>query len=153
MCIDSESNLSSFSKLIDNSVYVAKGGTKQQKFVKRFVTLPNLLDPGRGQAGARGGAGKPGGLIDILQTKLFNSEKIPSTRFNLQKFTFNFGDVITISIKEEKSGFKYLLNKKELRVSVTKADAGRARTPSDKISKLFGDLMQIFSSIGDRKTS
>lgn len=143
LCIDSESNLSSFSKLIDNSVFVAQGGTKQQKFVKRFVTLPNLLDPGRGQTKTRGGTGKPGGLIDILQTKLFNSEKKPSTRFNLQNFTFKFGDVITIGIKEEKSGFKYLLNKKELRVSVKKEHAKRARTPSDKISKLFGDLMQI----------
>ena len=143
LCIDSESDLNSFSKLIDNSVYVAKGGTKQQKFVKRFVTLPNLLDPGRGQNITRGGMGKPGGLIDILQTKLFNSNEIPSTRFNLQKFTFNFGGVIKIEMKEENSGFKYLLNDKEIKTSVKRANAGNSNIPGDKISKLFGDLMQI----------
>jgi len=143
LCIDSESSLNSFSKLIDNSIYVAQGGTKEQKFVKRFVTLPNLLDPGRGQNKTRGGMGKPGGLIDILQTKLFNSNEIPSTRFNLQKFTFNFGGVIKIEMKEENSGFKYLLNGKEIKTSVKKANAGNSNTPGDKISKLFGDLMQI----------
>tara|TARA_Y100000287_G_scaffold170365_1_gene155982 strand:- start:45 stop:2027 length:1983 start_codon:yes stop_codon:yes gene_type:complete len=143
LCIDSESGLSSFSKLIDNSLYVAQGGTKQQKFVKRFVTLPNLLDPGRGQNVTRGGMSKPGGLIDILQTKLFNSNEIPSTRFNLQKFTFNFGGVIKIEMKEENSGFKYLLNGKEIKTSVKRANAGNSNIPGDKISKLFGDLMQI----------
>jgi hypothetical protein len=143
LCIDSESDLGTFSKLIENSLYVAKGGTKQQKFVKRFVTLPNLLDPGRGQNKSRGGLSKPGGLIDILQTKLFNSNQMPSTKFNLQKFTFKFGNVITIEITEQKSGFKYTLNGKDIKASVKRQDAGNSNTPGDKISKLFGDLMQI----------
>lgn len=143
LCIDSESDLSTFSKLIENSVYVAKGGTKQQKFVKRFVTLPNLLDPGRGQNKSRGGLSKPGGLIDILQTKLFNSNQIPSTKFNLQKFIFKFGNVIKIEITQQQSGFKYTLNGKDIKASVKRQDAGNSNTPGDKISKLFGDLMQI----------
>ena len=46
-------------------------------------------------------------------------------------------------MKEENSGFKYLLNDKEIKTSVKRANAGNSNVPGDKISKLFGDLMQI----------
>lgn len=121
-------------------------------YLKRIFTVANLMDPGRGAAANVGGFGKSGGSINKLVNRLFD-ERNTSTpfKFNYQMFKFNFGNYFTIEIVPDGSKFNAKLNGKMLNMQVKRTEAiiGNA---IDKISKTFGDFIQILTVAHLRKS-
>jgi hypothetical protein len=121
-------------------------------YLKRIFTVANLMDPGRGASANVGGFGKSGGSINKLVNRLFD-ERNTSTpfKFNYQMFKFNFGNYFTIEIVPDGSKFNAKLNGKMLNMQVkrTEAISGNA---IDRISKTFGDFIQIITVAHLRKS-
>lgn len=121
-------------------------------YLKRVFTVANLMDPGRGASANVGGFGRSGGSINKLVNRLFD-ERNTSTpfKFNYQMFKFNFGKYFTIEIVPDGSKFNAKLNGKMLNMQVkrTEAISGNAL---DRISKTFGDFIQIITVAHLRKS-
>lgn len=121
-------------------------------FLKRLFTIANLMDPGRGAAANLGGRGKSGGSVDKLMNRLF-SPRITNNgnffiqtpfKFNYQMLTFNFGDYFQIKLIQDGYKFNAKLNDIPLKMQV-KAAVARTGNTIDKISKTFGDFLQILT--------
>jgi hypothetical protein len=141
----------------ENSDYITEllaktrmnGGTY---YLKRIFTVANLMDPGRGASVNVGGFGRSGGSINKLVNRLFD-ERSTSTpfKFNYQMFKFNFGDYFTIEIVPDGSKFNAKLNGKMMNMQVKKSQAQEGNA-LDRISKTFGDFIQILTVAHLRKS-
>tara|TARA_R110002049_G_C9130224_1_gene558976 strand:- start:50 stop:2119 length:2070 start_codon:yes stop_codon:yes gene_type:complete len=133
------------------------GGTY---FLKRLFTVANLMDPGRGAAANLGGFGKSGGSVDKLMNRLFtpratnNGNFFIQTpfKFNYQMLTFNFGEYFKVELVQDGYKFNAKLNGKLLNMQV-KASVARKGNTIDKISKTFGDFLQILTVSHLRRTT
>jgi hypothetical protein len=141
----------------ENSDYITEllaktrmnGGTY---YLKRIFTVANLMDPGRGASANVGGFGKSGGSINKLVNRLFDQQSTSTPfKFNYQMFKFNFGNYFTIEIVPDGSKFNAKLNGKMMNMQVkrTEAISGNA---IDRISKTFGDFIQILTVAHLRKS-
>ena len=121
-------------------------------YLKRIFTVANLMDPGRGASKNVGGMGRSGGSINKLVNRLFD-ERSTSTpfKFNYQMFKFNFENYFTIEIVPDGSKFNAKLNGKMLNMQIKRKEALNA-TVIDKISKTFGDFLQILTVAHLRKS-
>ena len=121
-------------------------------YLKRIFTVANLMDPGRGASANVGGFGKSGGSINKLVNRLFD-ERNTSTpfKFNYQMFKFNFENYFTIEIVPDRSKFNAKLNGKMLNMQVKRIDAIKGNA-IDRISKTFGDFIQIITVAHLRKS-
>ena len=121
-------------------------------YLKRIFTVANLMDPGRGAAANVGGFGRSGGSINKLVNRLFDEQNTSTPfKFNYQMFKFKFGDYFTIEIVPDGTKFNAKLNGKMLNMQVkrTEAISGNAL---DRISKTFGDFIQILTVAHLRKS-
>lgn len=121
-------------------------------YLKRIFTVANLMDPGRGASSNVGGFGRSGGSINKLVNRLFD-EKNTSTpfKFNYQMFKFKFGDYFTIEIVPDGSKFNAKLNGKMMNMQIKKSQAQEGNA-LDRISKTFGDFIQILTVAHLRKS-
>ena len=129
-------------------------------FLKRLFTIANLMDPGRGAAQNLGGFGKSGGSVDKLMNRLFtprvtnNGNFFIQTpfKFNYQMLTFKFGEYFKVELVQDGYKFNAKLNGKLLNMQV-KAGVARKGNTIDKISKTFGDFLQILTVSHLRRTT
>lgn len=121
-------------------------------YLKRVFTVANLMDPGRGASANVGGFGRSGGSVDKLLNRLFN-ERNTSTpfKFNYQMFKFNFGKYFTVEIVPDESKFNVKLNGKMMNMQVKRGQAINGNV-IDKISKTFGDFIQVITVAHLRKS-
>ena len=119
-------------------------------YLKRLITVANLLDPGRGAAVTEGGHGRAQGLINAISAKLLpnNKNRAPKApfKFNYQEFSFKFADDFNINIINRGASFVCKLNDIDLNVGVKVADAIKSKDPRIHISKTFGDFLQILTN-------
>lgn len=141
----------------ENSDYITELLAKSRMnddtyYLKRIFTVANLMDPGRGASANVGGFGRSGGSINKLVNRLFD-EKNTSTpfKFNYQMFKFNFGKYFTIEIVPDGSKFNAKLNGKMMNMQVKKSEALTGNV-LDRISKTFGDFIQIITVAHLRKS-
>ena len=121
-------------------------------YLKRIFTVANLMDPGRGAAANVGGFGRSGGSINKLVNRLFDEQSTSTPfKFNYQMFKFKFGDYFTIEIVPDGSKFNAKLNGKMLNMQVKRTEAISGNT-LDRISKTFGDFIQILTVAHLRKS-
>lgn len=121
-------------------------------FLKRLFTIANLMDPGRGAAKNLGGFGKSGGSVDKLMNRLFSPRATNGGnffiqtpfKFNYEMLTFNFGNYFTVKLVQDGYKFNAKLNGKLLNMQV-KASVAKEGSTIDKISKTFGDFLQILT--------
>src|SRR5210317_143097 len=141
----------------ENSDYITELLAKSRMnddtyYLKRIFTVANLMDPGRGASANVGGFGKSGGSINKLVNRLFDQQSTSTPfKFNYQMFKFNFGNYFTIEIVPDGSKFNAKLNGKMMNMQVkrTEAISGNA---IDRISKTFGDFIQILTVAHLRKS-
>lgn len=125
---------------------------RRSYFLKRLFTIANLMDPGRGAAANLGGFGKSGGSVDKLMNRLFSPRVTNGGnffiqtpfKFNYEMLTFNFGNYFTVKLVQDGYKFNAMLNGKLLNMQV-KASVAKAGSTIDKISKTFGDFLQILT--------
>ena len=125
---------------------------RRSYFLKRLFTIANLMDPGRGAAANLGGFGKSGGSVDKLMNRLFSPRATNGGnffiqtpfKFNYELLTFNFGNYFTVKLVQDGYKFNAMLNGKLLNMQV-KASVAKAGSTIDKISKTFGDFLQILT--------
>lgn len=121
-------------------------------YLKRIFTIANLMDPGRGASKNVGGFGRSGGSVNKLINRLFDEQNTSTPfKFNYQMFKFKFGDYFTIEIVPDGSKFNAKLNGKMLNMQVKKANT-LSGSALDKISKTFGDFIQILTVAHLRKS-
>ena len=121
-------------------------------YLKRIFTIANLMDPGRGAAKNVGGFGKSGGSVNKLINRLFDETNTRTPfKFNYQMFKFNFGKYFTIDFIPDGYKFNATLNNKKLNMQIKKAEAEKG-SDIDKISKTFGDFLQILTVAHLRKS-
>lgn len=121
-------------------------------YLKRIFTVANLMDPGRGAAANVGGFGRSGGSINKLVNRLFDENNTSTPfKFNYQMFKFKFGDYFTIEIVPDGSKFNAKLNGKMMNMQIKKSQAKEGNV-LDKISKTFGDFIQILTVAHLRKS-
>lgn len=141
----------------ENSDYITEllaktrmnGGTY---YLKRIFTVANLMDPGRGASVNVGGFGRSGGSINKLVNRLFDEQNTSTPfKFNYQMFKFNFGKYFTIEIVPDGSKFNAKLNGKMMNMQVKKSQAQEGNA-LDRISKTFGDFIQILTVAHLRKS-
>ena len=114
-------------------------------YLKRVFTVANLMDPGRGSSRNTGGTGFSGTSFNKLINRLFDKNNTSTPfKFNYQMFTFTFGEYFTVEIVRDGSKFNAKLNGKMMNMQVKAADA-RLGSDIDKISKTFGDFIQILT--------
>jgi hypothetical protein len=122
-------------------------------YLKRIFTVANLMDPGRGASANVGGFGKSGGSINKLVNRLFDEQNTSTPfKFNYQMFKFNFGNYFTIEIVPDGYKFNAKLNGKMLNMQIKRIDAAISGNVLDKISKTFGDFIQILTVAHLRKS-
>ena len=120
-------------------------------YLKRIFTIANLMDPGRGASKNQGGQGRSGGSINKLIDRIFDEEPSTPYKFNYQLFKFKFGDYFTIEIIPDGTTFNAKLNDEKLNMRVKRKDAIKGND-IDKISKTFGDFIQIMTVAHMRKS-
>ncbi len=121
-------------------------------YLKRLFTIANLMDPGRGSSQNTGGTGKAGTSINKLLNRLFDKNNTSTPfKFNYQMFTFNFGGYFKIEIIRDGYKFNAKLNGKMMNMQI-KAAVARSGNDIDKISKTFGDFIQILTVAHLRKS-
>ena len=121
-------------------------------YLKRIFTVANLMDPGRGASTNVGGFGRSGGSINKLVNRLFDEQSTSTPfKFNYQMFKFNFEGYFTIEIVPDGSKFNAKLNGKMLNMQVKKSQAQEGNA-LDRISKTFGDFIQILTVAHLRKS-
>jgi hypothetical protein len=121
-------------------------------YLKRIFTVANLMDPGRGASTNVGGYGRSGGSVNKLINRLFDEQNTSTPfKFNYQMFKFNFGNYFTIEIVPDGSKFNAKLNGKMLNMQVKKSEA-QSGNALDRISKTFGDFIQIITVAHLRKS-
>jgi hypothetical protein len=121
-------------------------------YLKRLFTIANLMDPGRGSSQNTGGTGKAGTSINKLVNRLFDKNNTSTPfKFNYQMFTFNFGGYFKIEIVRDGYKFNAKLNGKMMNMQI-KAAVARSGNDIDKISKTFGDFIQILTVAHLRKS-
>jgi len=110
-------------------------------YIKPLINVSNLLDPGRGG----GSTGQRGGTMDRLTRQLFKSDK-PYThyKFDVNTYTFNFGNYMTISIYINNTEFNISVNNVPLKMGTTTQKA-KGGSVIEKISKFMGDFAQILT--------
>ena len=110
-------------------------------YIKPLINVSNLLDPGRGG----GSTGQRGGTMDRLTRQLFKSDK-PYThyKFDVNTYTFNFGNYMTISIYINNTEFNISVNDVPLKMGTTTQKA-KGGSVIEKISKFMGDFAQILT--------
>ena len=110
-------------------------------YIKPLINVSNLLDPGRGG----GSTGQRGGTMDRLTRQLFKSDK-PYThyKFDVNTYTFNFGNYMTISIYINNTEFNISVNNVPLKMGTTTQKAKDGGV-IEKISKFMGDFAQILT--------
>ena len=141
----------------ENSDYITELLSKTRMndgtyYLKRIFTVANLMDPGRGASANVGGFGKSGGSINKLVNRLFDEQNTSTPfKFNYQMFKFKFGDYFTIDIVPDGSKFNAKLNGKMLNMQVKRTEALTGNV-LDRISKTFGDFIQIITVAHLRKS-
>ena len=141
----------------ENSDYITELLAKSRMnsgtyYLKRIFTVANLMDPGRGASANVGGFGRSGGSINKLVNRLFDEENTSTPfKFNYQMFKFNFGKYFTIEIVPDGSKFNAKLNGKMMNMQIKKSQAKQGNA-LDKISKTFGDFIQILTVAHLRKS-
>jgi len=121
-------------------------------YLKRIFTVANLMDPGRGASINVGGFGRSGGSINKLVNRLFDEQNTSTPfKFNYQMFKFKFGKYFTIEIVPDGSKFNAKLNGKMMNMQVKKSEALTGNV-LDRISKTFGDFIQIITVAHLRKS-
>ena len=134
----------------ENSSYITELLSKSKMnndtyYLKRVFTVANLMDPGRGSSRNTGGTGFSGTSFNKLINRLFDQNNTSTPfKFNYQMFTFTFGDYFTVEIVRDGSKFNAKLNGKMMNMQV-KAVVARSGSDIDKISKTFGDFIQILT--------
>ena len=148
------------SQLITSSVLNninASGKPVKTYYLKRIYTIANLMDPGRGASKNVGGYGKAGGTIDELISRIFEKEPYSSFKHNYQLFEFRFGNYFTLKIvpSEGESKFNVVITNNENANTLIRTGVKRtnANTIEQKLSKTFGDLMQILTVAHLRKNN
>lgn len=148
------------SQLITSSVLNnknASGKPVKTYYLKRIYTIANLMDPGRGASKNVGGYGKAGGTIDELISRIFEKEPYSSFKHNYQLFEFKFGNYFTIKIDNvsEVTKFNVVITNNQGTNTLIKTGVKRtnANTIEQKLSKTFGDLMQILTVAHLRKNN
>ena len=134
----------------------ARGEPVKTYYLKRIYTIANLMDPGRGASRNVGGHGKAGGTIDELISRIFREEPYSPFKHNYQLFEFRFGNYFTIKIDNvsEVSKFNVVLTNNQGTNTLIRTGVKRnnANTIKEKLSKTFGDLMQILTVAHLRKS-
>ena len=134
----------------------ARGKPVKTYYLKRIYTIANLMDPGRGASRNVGGHGKAGGTIDELISRIFHEEPYSPFKHNYQLFEFRFGNYFTIKIDNvsEVSKFNVVLTNNQGTNTLIRTGVKRnnANTIKEKLSKTFGDLMQILTVAHLRKS-
>ena len=134
----------------------ARGEPVKTYYLKRIYTIANLMDPGRGASKNVGGHGKAGGTIDELISRIFEKEPYSSFKHNYQLFEFRFGNYFTIKIDNvsEVSKFNVVITNNQGANTLIRTGVKRtnANTIKQKLSKTFGDLMQILTVAHLRKS-
>ena len=121
-------------------------------YLKRVFTVANLMDPGRGASVDVGGFGRAGGSVNKLINRLFDEENTSTPfKFNYQMFKFNFGKYFTVEIIPDGYKFNAKLNDKKMKMQVKRVEAINGNAV-DKISKTFGDFIQIITVAHLRKS-
>lgn len=121
-------------------------------YLKRLFTIANLMDPGRGSSRNTGGTGYSGTSINKLINRLFDKNNTSTPfKFNYQMFTFNFDGYFTVEIVRDGYKFNAKLNGKMMNMQI-KAAVARSGSDIDKISKTFGDFIQILTVAHLRKS-
>ena len=114
------------------------------------------MDPGRGASRNVGGHGKAGGTIDELISRIFEKEPYSSFKHNYQLFEFKFGNYFTIKIDNvsEVTKFNVVITNNQGTNTLIKTGVKKtnANTIKQKLSKTFGDLMQILTVAHLRKS-
>jgi len=114
-------------------------------YLKRIFTIANLMDPGRGSSQNTGGTGYSGTSFNKLINRLFDQTNTSTPfKFNYQMFTFTFGEYFTVEIVRDGYKFNAKLNGKMMNMQI-KAAVARSGSDIDKISKTFGDFIQILT--------
>jgi hypothetical protein len=125
-----------------------KNENSNNYYAKRLYTIANLVDPGRFGGSKTTGGGAVNTLVNKLWTKPTNSGTIVTPyKYNLQLFTFNFGEYFTIKFDADAGSkdFKFYLNDEELTLGITADKAKETKDSLLKISKTFGDFLQIMT--------
>ena len=141
----------------ENSNYITSLLTKtkmenQTYYLKRIFTIANLMDPGRGASIDVGGHGRSGGSVDKLIARIFDETNTSTPfKFNYQPFKFKFDDYCNIEIIAEKNKFNAKLNGQLMSMGI-KASNARNGDSLDKLSKTFGDFLQILTVAHLRKS-
>ena len=134
----------------------ARGEPVRTYYLKRIYTIANLMDPGRGASRNVGGHGKAGGTIDELISRIFEKEPYSSFKHNYQLFEFKFGNYFTIKIDNvsEVTKFNVVITNNQGTNTLIKTGVKKtnANTIKQKLSKTFGDLMQILTVAHLRKS-
>tara|TARA_B100000902_G_scaffold133222_1_gene131760 strand:- start:61 stop:1725 length:1665 start_codon:yes stop_codon:yes gene_type:complete len=135
----------------------ARGEPVRTYYLKRIYTIANLMDPGRGASKNVGGYGKAGGTIDELISRIFEKEPYSPFKHNYQLFEFKFGNYFTLKIvpSEGESKFNVAITNNENANTLIRTGVKRtnANTIEQKLSKTFGDLMQILTVAHLRKNN
>ena len=135
----------------------ARGEPVRTYYLKRIYTIANLMDPGRGASRNVGGHGKAGGTIDELISRIFEKEPYSSFKHNYQLFEFKFGNYFTIKIDNvsEVTKFNVVITNNQGTNTLIKTGVKKtnANTIKQKLSKTFGDLMQILTVAHLRKNN
>ena len=114
-------------------------------YLKRIFTVANLMDPGRGSSQNTGGTGFSGTSFNKLINRLFDQTNTSTPfKFNYQMFTFTFGEYFTVEIVPDGYKFNAKLNGKMMNMQI-KAAVARSGSDIDKLSKTFGDFIQILT--------
>ena len=114
-------------------------------YLKRIFTVANLMDPGRGSSRNTGGTGYSGTSFNKLINRLFDQTNTSTPfKFNYQMFTFTFGEYFKVEIVRDGYKFNAKLNGKMMNMQI-KAAVARSGSDIDKISKTFGDFIQILT--------
>lgn len=110
-------------------------------YIKPLINVANLLDPGRGGSST----GQRGGTMDRLTRQLFKGDN-PYThyKFDVNTYTFNFGEYMTISIYINGTEFNISVNGEPLKMGTTTKKAKNGDV-IEKISKFMGDFAQILT--------
>ena len=134
----------------------ARGQPVKTYYLKRIYTIANLMDPGRGASKNVGGHGKAGGAIDELISRIFDKKPYSPFKYNYQLFEFRFGDYFTIKLDNKSDVTKFnviLINNRGVSTLIkTGVKRTKANTIKQKLSKTFGDLMQILTVAHLRKS-
>lgn len=147
----------------ENSNYITSllAKTKMENqtyYLKRIFTIANLMDPGRGADKSVGGHGKSGGSVDKLISRIFDETNTSTPfKFNYQPFEFKFGKYCKIEIIADKNKFNAKLNGELMSMGITASRAkngyrGQPPTLLEKLSKTFGDFLQILTVAHLRKS-